>query len=152
MAELKPTPFDKITIRVISIGQDQKTKFVFPAIANNKQLMKNVGFVISDPQYDAKMEAIRNKKPFSENGVTKLPAQESFAPKVEPEIKQAPVEQPKSEAFQSVTTDEIKGNDPAGNVIESPAIQGEPKTKRLRRTKAQIEADKLTASKTAETA
>lgn len=114
---------DEITIRVIN-PTTQKVKLVFPDIANNKQLMKNMGFMISDPQYDAKMDAIKNKKPFSENGQTKLPAQESFATPVQikPEVK---IEQPKNE-------------------IVAPIITDEPKVKRPRRTKEQMKADKST--------
>lgn len=119
----KSIPFDKITIRVMS-HQNQKVKFVFPSIANNKGLMRNMGFVISDPNYDAKMEAIRNRKPFSENGKASEPAKESFAtpteqPKLEPKI-----EQPKNE-------------------VSAPEIKGEPKTRKPRRTKEQMAADKL---------
>lgn len=120
----KEIPYNQITIRVISTKEPQKTKFVFPQIANNRQLMKNMGFVISDPQYEAKMEAVRAKKAFSENGKPKEADKEAFAPKVEEVKTQEPVSQPKNE-------------------VEAPAIEGEPKTKRTRRTKAQIEADKL---------
>ena|SRR3990167_5617474 len=118
-----------ILIRVLNIN-NQKIKMVFPNIANNKQLMKNVGFVISDPNYEAKMDAIKNKKPFRENGIAKEPVKESFAPKVEP-IKTEPVTaHPKNE-------------------ILTPAINDKPKEKRQRRTKAQMLADKLTKEKTA---
>lgn len=93
----KSIPFDKITIRVMS-HQNQKVKFVFPSIANNKGLMRNMGFVISDPNYDAKMEAIRNRKPFSENGKAPEPAKESFAPPVEAPKPEVKIEQPKGES------------------------------------------------------
>lgn len=77
--------------------QNQKVKFVFPSIANNKGLMRNMGFVISDPNYDAKMEAIRNRKPFSENGKAPEPAKESFASPVEAPKPEVKIEQPKGE-------------------------------------------------------
>lgn len=128
MTEPKLTPFDKITIRVISTGQDQKTKFLFHHVANNKGMMKHMGFVISDPQYDAKMEAIRNKKPFSENGQAKEPVKESFSIPIvttEPKIPQ------------------VK------NEIVTPVIVDEPKIKRTRRTKAQMQADKSTKKQNA---
>lgn len=56
---------EEILIRVVNT-ETQKVKNVFPAIANNKALMKNMGFIIQDPQYEAKMEAVNNKKPFVE--------------------------------------------------------------------------------------
>ena len=54
-----------ILIRCISTkpGLD-KVKFMFHTIANNKQLMINAGFVISDPNYEVKMQCIKEKKPF----------------------------------------------------------------------------------------
>lgn len=71
---------NEILIRVIN-STNQKIKMVFPSIANNKQLMKNVGFVISDPNYDIKMECFRNKKPYiQENGQTKESVKENSAP------------------------------------------------------------------------
>ena len=121
MAE-KIIPFDKITIRVLNTT-NQKVKFVYANIANNKQLMKNVGFVISDPQYDLKMECIRNKKPFSENGQAKEPLKESFATPIEPKKTEEKKEQPKNE-------------------IVTPVITDEPKVKRTRRTKAEMLAAK----------
>lgn len=123
----KEIPFGKITIRCISTASDnQKVKFVYPNIANNKQLLKNVGFVISDPNYDAKMEAFRMKKPYSENGKASEPAKEAFIAPVE-EKPEPKIEQPKNE-------------------IQAPVIKDEP-VKRVRRTKAQIEADKLSKTK-----
>lgn len=65
-ASVKSTPFDKITVRVISTESNQKTKNVFVSIANNKALMKRMGFTISDPNYEAKMEAFKNRKPYIE--------------------------------------------------------------------------------------
>lgn len=118
----KETPFDKITIRVISLKGD-KAKNMYPAIVNNKQLMKNVGFVISDPNYEAKMEAVRMKKPYSENGQTKEPVKEAFAPKIDPVKTEPKIEQPKNE-------------------IVAPVITDEPKVKRVRRTKAEMLAAK----------
>lgn len=102
---------EEITIRVLN-PTTQKHKFLFPSIANNKQLMKNMGFIISDPQYDAKMEAYKNNKPFSANGQTNEPVKEAFAPKSEP-----------------------------NNIISTPEIKDEP-VKRKRRTKEQMLADK----------
>lgn len=95
----------------------------FPAIANNKQLMRSMGWVISDPNYDGKMEAIKMNKPFSENGKAKDPIRESFASPVilAPEVN---IEQPKNE-------------------IEAPVIIGE-KVKRTRRTKEQMQSAKQT--------
>lgn len=68
---------NQITIRVVN-KTTGKVKNVFPSIANNKQLMKTSGMEISDPQYDAKMEAFRNNRPFIENGKAKEPVKESF--------------------------------------------------------------------------
>lgn len=133
MAEINPIQYDKILIRVINTTT-QKVKNLFPAVVNNKGLMRNMGFVISDPNYDAKMECIKNKKPFSENGIAKEPVKESFAPIITEPVKiNEPVIQPKNE-------------------IISPVIADEPKVKRTRRTKAQIESDKLTASNSTVTA
>ena len=73
---------NQILIRVVS-SVNQKTKQVLPDIANNKQLMKSQGWVISDPNYDAKMEALKNNKPFSENGKSVNPVKDSFAAKQE---------------------------------------------------------------------
>lgn len=127
----KITPWDKITIRCISLkGDPQKVKFMYPAIVNNKQLLKNVEFVISDPNYNAKMECVTMKKPYSENGLTNEPLKESFAApvKLEPEKK---IEQPKNE-------------------IDTPAIKNEPvKEKRTRRTKAQMLEAKTKTKQTA---
>ncbi len=69
--EVKSTPFDKITIRCISTGEVQKEKFMYPNVANNKRLLKNVGFVISDPNYDSKMEAFKSKKPYTPSAPAK---------------------------------------------------------------------------------
>lgn len=110
--------FNEITIRVLNTST-QKVKFVFPSIANNKHLMKNMGFVISDPQYDAKMEAFKNRKPFGENGQVKEPIKEL-----------TPIVQSKNE---TVAEDKPK---------VSINTEGEPK-KRTRRTKEQIKADNL---------
>jgi hypothetical protein len=112
---------DEILIRVLNT-HSQKVKLLFPSIANNKALMRNMGFVISDPQYDAKMECIKMKKPFSENGIAKTPLKEAFAPKIEPVKTEPKKEQPKNE-------------------IPAPVIKNEPK-KRTRRTKAEMLADK----------
>lgn len=71
-----------ITIRVVN-KTTGKVKNVFPNIANNKQLMKTSGQQIADPQYDAKMEAVKNNRPFIENGKAKEPVKESFAPQNE---------------------------------------------------------------------
>lgn len=120
---------DEILIRCLNT-KTQKVKNLFPSIANNRQLMKNVGCVISDPNYEAKMDAIKNKRPFSENGQAKLPAQESFAPKVAEPVKSEPVPQPKNE-------------------MAAPEIAGEPKTRKTRRTKAQMQADKQSNKQTA---
>lgn len=68
---------NQVTIRVVN-KLSGKVKFVFPMIANNKQLMKTSGMEISDPQYDAKMEAFKNNRPFIENGKSKEPVKESF--------------------------------------------------------------------------
>lgn len=119
---------EEILIRVLNT-HNQKVKMVFPDIANNKQLMKNVGFVISDPNYDTKMDAIKNKKPFSENGIAKEPVKESFAPNVEVPKVEPKTEQPKNE-------------------ITAPIITDEPK-KRTRRTKAEMLADKNNTKQTA---
>lgn len=110
---------DEILIRCLNT-ETQKVKNLFPSIANNRQLMKNVGYVISDPNYEAKMDAIKNKKPFSENGQAKEPVKESFAAPIEskPEPK---IEMPKDE----------------------------PKARRTRRTKAQMLADKQSKKQTA---
>ena len=133
MSEIKPIPYDKILIRVIN-PTTQKVKNLFPAIVNNKGLMRNMGFIINDPNYDAKMDCIKNKKPFSENGIAKEPVKESFAPIITEPVKiNEPVIQPKNE-------------------IIAPIIEGETKAKRVRRTKVQIEADKLTASNSTVTA
>lgn len=56
---------EEILIRIVN-PTTGKSKPVYPAIANNKNLMKNMGFIIQDPQYEAKMEAVNNKKPFIE--------------------------------------------------------------------------------------
>jgi len=113
---------EEILIRCISTA-NQKVGMKFPAIANNKQLMRSMGWVISDPNYDGKMEAIKMNKPFSENGKAKDPIRESFASPVilAPEVN---IEQPKNE-------------------IEAPVIIGE-KVKRTRRTKEQMQSAKQT--------
>jgi len=119
----KEISYNQITIRCISTkGEPQRVKFLFPDIANNKHLVKTMEFVISDPNYDAKMTAFKAKKPFSENGQTKEAVKESFASPI-PEIKTEPKEpQPKNE-------------------IKTPVLIGEEKVKRIRRTKAQIAID-----------
>ncbi|MFI5404906.1 MAG: hypothetical protein ACHQ1D_00185 [Nitrososphaerales archaeon] len=61
--------------------ENKKVKFVFPSIANNKPLMNSCGFEIADPQYEAKMEAVRANRPFIENGKSVEPVKESFAAK-----------------------------------------------------------------------
>src|SRR3990167_332344 len=89
----------QISIRCIN-PKTNKVKNLFPNVANNAQLMRNMGWVIADPQYDAKMDAIKNNKPFSENGKTEQPLKESFispAP-VQEEVKKENVEDPKLEA------------------------------------------------------
>lgn len=63
---VKTTAFDKITIRCISTGEPQREKFMYPNIASNKRLLKNVGFVISDPNYESKMEAFKTKKSYTQ--------------------------------------------------------------------------------------
>lgn len=70
----------QITIRCIN-KESKKVKFVFPSIANNKALMNSCGFEIADPQYDAKMKAFSEKRPFIENGKSEKPVEESFATK-----------------------------------------------------------------------
>lgn len=68
---------NEITIRVVN-KTTGKVKNVYHSIANNKQLMKTSGQEIADPQYDAKMEAVKNNRPFIENGKSKEPVKESF--------------------------------------------------------------------------
>lgn len=146
MAE-KITPFDKITIRTISTkGEPQKVKFVYPAVANNKQLMKNVGFVISDPNYEAKMECIRMKKPYSENGMTKEPVKEAFAPKIEPVKTDPKIEQPKNEIkpMEFIIPDEK-----TQAFLDKKIAEDERKVKRTRRTKAQMLEAKTKTKQTA---
>lgn len=125
----KEVPFNQITIRVLGT-ENQKVKHVYPSIANNKQLMRNMRFAISDPNYEAKMEAFKNKKSYSENGISKEPIKEAFANPVLPTKEEAKIEQPKNE-------------------IIAPAIIDEPRVKRTRRTKEQMLADKQTKKQTA---
>lgn len=64
-SDVKPKTGDKILIRCISNKAGvEKTKNMFHTVANNKTLMKNSGFVISDPNYDAKMHCINNNLPY----------------------------------------------------------------------------------------
>ena len=74
-----------ILIRCISTkpGLD-KVKFMFHTIANNKQLMINAGFVISDPNYEVKMQCIKEKKPFEL--MSKKEAPKAEAPKAKAPI------------------------------------------------------------------
>lgn len=140
-----------ITIRVVN-KTTGKVKNVFPNIANNKQLMKTSGQQIADPQYDAKMYAVKNNRPFIENGKSKEPVKESFAP----------IDEPKACC---VVTDDIKFGDPLGKVQECCDDSNEPSTnygvcgatlnpsgeqlisnekpKRTRRTKEQMKQSKL---------
>lgn len=62
----KSIPFNKVTIRVLSTKEPQKAKNLYAFIANNKALMKRMEFVISDPNYEEKMKAITEKKPYFE--------------------------------------------------------------------------------------
>lgn len=143
--ESKPTPYNQITIRCISTkGEPQRVRMRYPAVANNHQLMRTMGYTISDPQYDAKMEAFKAKQPWSENGQAKLPVQESFAPKIEPVKIEPKIEQPKNEILPKM---ELINSIPAPSRIHGGLI-GE-KVKRTRRTKAQMQADKLTKKQTA---
>ena len=68
-----------ILIRCVNT-KTQKVKYLFPDIANNKQLMKSQDNIISDPQYDYKMEMFKNpgKANFSKNGQSSEPVKESF--------------------------------------------------------------------------
>lgn len=128
---------EDILIRVLGIA-NQRVKMVFPSIANNKQLMKNMGFVISDPNYDTKMDAIKNKKPFSENGVAKEPVKEAFAPTIV--TKPEPIiEQPKNSI--SVTGDISKISQGMPKERIEAEITVRVPNKRIRRTKEQIAFD-----------
>ena len=94
----KSTPFDKITIRVIGMTSGvQRMREVFPSLASNTSLLRKMGYVISDPNYDAKMECVRNKKPFSVNGKSSEPKKESFAPPAQTPKPEVKIEQPKGE-------------------------------------------------------
>ena len=116
---------EEILIRCLQTLQNgtEVVRMKYPNIANNHLLMTSGKCKISDPQYDAKMEAIKMNKPFSENGKAKDPIRESFASPVilAPEVN---IEQPKNE-------------------IEAPVIIGE-KVKRTRRTKEQMQSAKQT--------
>lgn len=54
---------EQILIRCIN-SKTNKVKNLFPTVAINKQLMKTMGWVISDPESEAKLKAWKEKKPY----------------------------------------------------------------------------------------
>lgn len=105
-----------VLIRCINI-KSNKVKNMYPSIASNKQLMKTMGWQISDPDYQAKMEAYKAKKPFPPtNGKADEPKREAFAPELlEP---QKPEKKPKAEAVtvetaqQKITPEKTPAQEP----------------------------------------
>ena len=58
---------NEILIRCIGMtAGKQRVRNMKPAIANNALLMRESGYVISDPNYDEKMRCFREKKPFTD--------------------------------------------------------------------------------------
>ena len=87
----------EILIRCIGMtANKQRVRFKKPDVANNAMLMREAGYVISDPNYDEKMQCWRNKKPFSENGQTTNPLKESFAAPIQTPAPDTKIEQPKN--------------------------------------------------------